>query len=122
MGSPRPSPRRWLQSKVASAKVRKRIEVLIPSAGRILLIRHIALTIALISFRKNPSIWRYTRSKQEATVGGTRLHVAGPSDTKPQGIASQDAEVQIADASCWYRTARLRKTLNKEVLRIPFPI
>ncbi|KAI2473699.1 hypothetical protein F4781DRAFT_379932 [Annulohypoxylon bovei var. microspora] len=29
-GSPRPSPRRWLQSKVASAEVRKRVEALIP--------------------------------------------------------------------------------------------
>lgn len=55
MGSPRPSPRRWLRSKVASAAAESDID-LDPLSGKedTLILWHITLTIALISFRKNP--------------------------------------------------------------------
>jgi hypothetical protein len=56
MGSPRPSPRRWLRSKVTSAVVIVADgESEISTVWHWLLAWHIALTIALISFRKNPS-------------------------------------------------------------------
>ncbi|KAI1828568.1 hypothetical protein F4861DRAFT_8723 [Xylaria intraflava] len=54
MGSPRPSPRRWLRSKVTSAAVEKVVESEPLKREDALALRHIALTIALISFRKNP--------------------------------------------------------------------
>jgi len=73
-GTYRPSPRRWLRSKVASARARlpcpRRLDEWLGSTERL---RHIALTIALLSFRKDPARWSERLPRDEARV----RHVAG---------------------------------------------
>lgn len=77
---PRPSPRRWLRSKVASAS--STLDVFLDS----FVLRHVALTIALISFRKNPA----------QKGGGQCDHPA----KKRGGTAPSIAHVQYAQSGC----------------------
>ena len=90
-GSPRPSPRRWLRSKVASAALQKRMAILV--AANFLFARHIALTIALISFRKNPSFGGATITPSLAKT--LMMHMV----FRIPGVSSQGAETNCRHTS-----------------------
>ncbi|OTB15551.1 hypothetical protein K445DRAFT_22492 [Daldinia sp. EC12] len=100
LGSPRPSPRRWLRSKVASAEVRERDGWLHNLGKESLALWHIALTIALISFRKNPSIWRYRQPFTRAQ-GDAELYFSSQHHPSREG-PSRDAGVECRGTTAVY--------------------
>jgi hypothetical protein len=113
--SPGPSPRRWLRSKVASAAAGGRVPQRFcwkrGKRGHPRPLRHIALTIALVSFRKNSSLV-VTGGRNKCIEASTCTHTQCLDRPRPMIYASADTGL-LLNSSILYRLAGVSDQLAR---------